>query len=244
MRWCLRASTQFAVPHEIYFLTKETRAGGLFPRQLSRRSSLSFSHRAPMSDPPRASTSQEPYDERRVPSLTLRRPVSTDSIQAQDPVSSKQARRRHLRSSSSSSSLGTPSSMTAISQAHQLRSVRSFTNLRRPSATKLAWNQPTLAELMRVEERELQFSGADRGESSPGSSPTVRRTNLQNGDAWREWKRASNGSFGDDRAVNGNEGAWPWDTSSQNNGLPPESAVLYPPLYGRPAPSPSPDIFA
>lgn len=149
-----------------------------------------------------------------LPSFTIRRPASSDSIR--QPASPS----RHLRSSSSSSSL-------SLSSPRRLSSRSSLTNLRRPVASK-QYSEPTLVELMKAEERELmRVEGRSRARRrrSSGIGLGVDRSTAE-----------YDSSDDDERRTRDEwEGLWAEP--------PPESAVLHPPLYGRPGPSPSPDIF-
>ncbi|SCV74341.1 BQ2448_6773 [Microbotryum intermedium] len=177
--------------------------------------------------------------------------------------------RRHLRTSSSSSSLLSASAITANGSLARpiLTSTRRCSSNPRWSTER----EPSLSELILVEQRRLQREqlrrtssaialGGDRSASATHvGSLHARRTNgslkARDGDHHRDREGSYNDQDGDDHDNydvvvdddddddDDDEAKRDWrDMMEWRNDLP-QSAILYPPLYGRPGPQPSPDLF-
>lgn len=124
--------------------------------------------------------------------------------------------------------------------------------------------EPTLAQLVQDEEQLLAAAAraqAGRGESGSlqtpyWTAPAMVNVNGHDGLSveWMAQARRSSVSLGEDTFGNGYHAADQsqkddWDAAwaehrQDRDRFVPESAILHPPLYGRPGPSPSPDIFA
>lgn len=117
--------------------------------------------------------------------------------------------------------LGQGSPLASHHQGSGLRTLTkrsSGTELRKPIAARAqgyGWQEPTLIQLMAAEERRERRSS----------------TSLSADTEWSSNGEMISGTGGE----SGLQGLWHEE---------PESAVLYPPLYGRPGPSPSPDLFS
>lgn len=191
---------------------------------------------------------------------SLRRPLSSDSVAQQVSSSPAQTHPKSIRHSQSSSSLNSAARDTSI-----LSSRRSSSNLRKPIPTR-PLGEPTLDELIRREQQQdnkslhasnsvlpsatpsrsskPSFQPTRSGRSTPRASTSGSpRIELPDG-ASSEWSRFAAGlqsrrsSYAElDRARAGEQ-------AGLDDEPPPESALLFPPLYGRPGPpSPGPDIF-
>ncbi|KAI5478022.1 phosphatidylinositol N-acetylglucosaminyltransferase subunit P [Pseudohyphozyma bogoriensis] len=150
------------------------------------------------------------------PTRTIRRPLSHDSLTTSPRAGVT------LRPASSLHPSRTQS------EAPRARKRSSQTELRVPVPTRVR-QEPTLLELMRAEEEREASAG-----TSASGSGSSERTKVDMEDVMLDLLSPRMPSTMEKR---GYRRSW-----SEEN--PPKSAVLYPPLYGRPGPSPSPDIFA
>ncbi|SCZ98647.1 BZ3500_MvSof-1268-A1-R1_Chr3-1g05524 [Microbotryum saponariae] len=186
--------------------------------------------------------------------------TSTSTSTTVRTSSDAHTRHHHLRTSSSSSSLLSASVITA--NGHLARP--SLASARRCSSSNARWatteRQPSLAALMLVEQRKLQREqlrrtnsaiALGRHRSRSATSSTGRRTNGfhhkahqgEDQDGQDHGDGHNDDDHGEEDAGDDDDANEDWRDMMQWRNDPPQSAILHPPLYGRPGPQPSPDLF-